>query len=169
MTAAAEDKNLKRFEAADLNHHLECLAKEEIADQYTRLVAPKHSGGEPSATQFTLVNDIVVQQRCRMHKLDRGGELDMAVAAVAGEPCQSEREHGPQPLTAGVYEMVCDLRNHRHFGAGARKNDAIDALHIGRDKVDQRVDGRSTRSFKRNDNGHRSPLYARRVSIETLW
>ncbi len=71
-----------------------------------------------------------------MHEFDSGGELDMAVAGVAGEPRQSEREHRPQPLAAGIDEVVSDLRDHRHLGTRARKNDAIDALHIGDHQVD---------------------------------
>ena len=65
--------------------------------------------------------------------------------------------------------MVGNFRDHGHFGAGARKNDAVDTLHVGSDQFDQRVDGGTTRSFEGDDDGHLSSLYAGRASIETLW
>ena len=121
ITAAARRKDFERFEAADLDHHLERLAEQKIADQHARLVAPQHAGGELSAPQLALVDDVVVQQRRGVHEFDRGGELDVAVAAVAGEPRQRQRQYRPQPLAAGTDEVIGDLGNHRHFGAGARK------------------------------------------------
>ena len=118
-------QNLQRLQAADLDHHLERLAEQEIADQHARLVAPQHARGEPAAPQLALVDHVVMQQRRGVHEFDGGGELDMAVAGVAGEPRQRQREHRPQPLAAGIDEVVGHLRDHRHFGTGARQNGAL--------------------------------------------
>ena len=152
-------ENFQGFEAADLDHHLERLAEQKIADQHAGFVAPEHAGGEPAAPQLALVDDVVVQQRRRVHEFDRGSELDMTVAAIAGEPRQRQREDRPEPLAAGTDKVIGDLGNHRHFRAGARKNDAVDTLHIGAHQVDQRVDRGFFRTFKRDDNSHaNSPL-----------
>ena len=94
-------KNIERVQIADLDHHLERLAEQEVADQDARLVAPQHARGELAAAHVALVDHVVVQQRCRVHELDRGGELDMAVAGIAGEFGHSQRQHRPQPLAAG--------------------------------------------------------------------
>ena len=74
-------ENVERAQRADLDHHLEGLAEQEIADQHARLVAPQHAGGEPAAAHLAFVDDVVVQQRGGVHELDRRGELDVAVAA----------------------------------------------------------------------------------------
>ena len=73
---------------------------------------------------------------------------------IAGEPRQREREHRPQPLTAGIDEVVGHLRDHRDFGTRARQNGAVDALHVGGDEIDQWVDRGFMRASERKDNGH---------------
>ena len=139
---------------ADLDHHLERLAEQEIADQHARLVAPEHARGEPAAPHVALVDDVVVQQRRGVHEFDRGGELDMAVAGIAGEPRQRQRQHRPQPLAAGSDQVVGDLGDHRHFGAGARQDGGVDALHVGGHQLDQRIDRRARWALERDDDGH---------------
>ena len=57
-------------ERADLDHHLERLAQQKIADQHARLVAPEHAGGKLAAPQLALVHHVVVQKRCGMHEFD---------------------------------------------------------------------------------------------------
>ena len=64
---------------------LKGLAEQEVADQHARLVAPQHARRQFAAPQFAFIDHIVVQQRRRMHEFDRGRELDMAVAGIAGE------------------------------------------------------------------------------------
>ena len=85
ITAAAEERISSARSDADLDHHLEGLAEQEIADQHARLVAPEHAGGELAAAHVAFVDHVVVQQRRGVHELDRGGELDVAVAGIAGE------------------------------------------------------------------------------------
>ncbi len=112
-----------------------------------------------AAAHLALVDDVVVQQRRGVHELDRGGELDVAVAAIAGEPRHREREHRPQPLAAGIDQVVGDLRDHRHFGSGPRQDRAVDAFHVGCDQVDQGVDRGWVPAFEGDDDGHKvSPL-----------
>jgi hypothetical protein len=80
ITAAAVDR-MSSTQRADLDHHLEGLAEQEVADQHARLVAPEHARGELAAAHVALVDHVVVQQRRGVHELDRGRELDMAGAA----------------------------------------------------------------------------------------
>jgi hypothetical protein len=95
-----------------------------------------------------------VQQRGGVHELHRGRELDVAVAGVAGEPCQRQREYWPQPLAAGIDQVVGDLRDHRHLRAGARQNDAVDALHVGGNPIEQWIDRGLTGTCERDDDSH---------------
>ena len=123
-------QDIERVQIADLDHHLEGLAEQEIADQHARLVAPQHAGGELAAAHVAFVDHVVVQQRRSVHELDRGGELDVAVAGVAGELGHGQRQHRPQPLAARGDQVVGDFRDHGDVGAGARQNRRVDALHI---------------------------------------
>ena len=65
----------------DLDHHLEGLAEQEVADQNARLVAPLDARGDLAAPHVALVHHVVVEQGGGMHELDAGGELDVALAA----------------------------------------------------------------------------------------
>ena len=84
-------QDVERAQRADLDHHLERLAEQEIADQHARLVAPQHARRGLAAPHLALVDDVVVQQRRGVHELDRGGELDVAVAGIAGQSCAIAR------------------------------------------------------------------------------
>ncbi len=66
-----------------------------------------------------------------MHELDRGGELDMAVAGIARELRHGDGEHRAQPLAAGRDEVIGHLRDHRHLRARTRQNGGVHALHVG--------------------------------------
>ena len=70
MTAAALERMSSESQRADLDHHLEGLAEQEIADQYARLVAPDLSGRRLAAAHVALVDHIVVKQRRGVHELD---------------------------------------------------------------------------------------------------
>ena len=100
MTAAAEDRISSARSEADLDHHLERLAEQKVADQHAGLVAPQHARGELAAPHLAFVHDVVVQQRGRVHEFDRGRELDVAVAVIAGQSRHRQGEHRPQPLAA---------------------------------------------------------------------
>ncbi len=68
---------------------------------------------ELAAAHVALVDHVVVEQGGGVHELDRGGELDMAVALIAGELAGGERQHRAQALAAGGDEVVGHLRDHR--------------------------------------------------------
>ena len=170
MIGGGVGQDVERAHRADLDHHLERLAEQEIADQHARLVAPKLARGGPAAPHVAFVHHVVVQQRRGVHEFDRGGELDVAVAGIAGQARHRQRQHRPQPLAAGRDQMVGDLRDHRHLGAGARQNLGVDPLHVGRDQLDQAVDGGVGRTEWDDDGQVRSPDFVEvvRKRIETL-
>ena len=76
--------------------------------------------------------------------------------AIAGELRHGERQDRAQPLAAGRDQVVGDLRDHRHFRAGARQDRGIDPLQIGGDEVVQTVDGGGRAAFERDDDGQNS-------------
>ena len=146
-------QNIERVQIADLDHHLESLAEQEIADQHARLVAPDHAGGELAAAHVAFVHHVVMQQRRGVHELDRGRELDVAVAGVAGELRHRQRQHRAQPLAARGNQVVGDLRNHGDVRAGARQDGRVDSLHIRCHQFGETLDRGGVRTFKRNDDG----------------
>ena len=134
-------QDVEGAQRADLHHHLERLAEEEIADEHTRPVAPHHAGRRLAPAHVAFVDHVVVEEGRGMHELDGRGELDMALALVAGELRGGEREHWPQPLAAGLDEVVRDVRDHCDLGAGAGEDGRIDAGHVGFRQGDDPLDG----------------------------
>ncbi len=91
-------EDVERTQRADLDHHPERLSEQEVADQHAGLVAPQHPGGQFAAPQFAFVDHVVMQEGGGMHEFDRGGELDMAVAGIAGEVGHRQGQHRAQPF-----------------------------------------------------------------------
>jgi hypothetical protein len=88
-----------------------------------------------------------------VHELDRGRELDVAVAGIAGKPCHRQGEDGPQSLAAGRDQMIGDLGNHRHFRSRARQDGGVDVPHVGGHELEQTVDGAGRVAFEGDDDG----------------
>ena len=158
-------ENVERAQRADLDHHPERLAEQEVADQHACLVAPEHARRKLAAPQLAFVDDVVMQERGGVHELDRGGELDVAVAGVAGEVCHGQRQHRAQALAPGGDQVVGDLRYHGHLGAGSRQDGGVDALHVGGDEPDQRFYRGILRALERYNNRHAGLHFCRSRTI----
>ncbi len=133
-------QDLQRAQRAHLDHHLESLAQQKVADEHARFVAPQHAGGELAAAHLALVDHVIVEERRGVHELDGGRELDVPGAAVARELRHGERQHRAQALASGGDQMVGDLRDHRHFRARAGQDRRVHPLHVGRHEVDKTID-----------------------------
>ena len=95
-----------------LDHELKGPRVEEITDQNTGRVAPRRVGGRPAPSQQRVIHHVVVQQRGGMQELDDGGELDVIRAVVAAAVGGQEHEQRPQPLAAGLHDVLADLFDH---------------------------------------------------------
>ena len=154
MIGGGGRQDVERAHRADLDHHLERLAEQEVADQHARLVAPEHAGGGPAAPHVALVHHVVVQQRRGVHELDRGGELDVAVAGIAGRGCAiasvsiGRSRLPPDEIrwlaTSGIIVTSEPVRD-RIVG--------VDPLHVGGHELDQAVDGWRRPDFEWDDDG----------------
>src|SRR5579883_222309 len=133
-------ENFEALKAADLDHHLEGLAEQIIADEDGCFVPPEHARRELAAAHVAFIDDVVVQQGRRMHEFDGRGELDMPVAAIAAETRRRQSEHRAQPLAAGRDEMIGDFRNHLDVGGGMQQDRLIDPRHVRADKRGERLD-----------------------------
>ena len=93
-----------------------------------------------------------MQERGRVHELDRGGELDVAGALVVAHAGRGQRQHRPQPFAAGGDEVVCDVGDHRDVGGRARQDRLIDALHVAGDQGEKPRHGRLGRFVFQGDD-----------------
>ncbi len=166
MMVAAVDSTPRAASDSGVDHHAKGLAEQEIADQHARLVTPQHARGELAAAHVALVDDVVVQQRSRVHEFDGSGEQDMVLALVAGHLRRAKRQHRPQSLAAGIDQVAGDLGNKIDMRTGLRQDQPVDPLHIGANKLDQRLDAAPAAStFDWNDDSRQ----LRRFPVPVHW
>jgi hypothetical protein len=134
ITSRRVRQNFQRIERPDLDHHLEGLAEQEIADQHACLVAPDHARGRLAAAHVAFVDDVVMQKRCRVHELDACRQLDVPFALVTKHVGGGERDHRTQPFATGGNQMVGDLGDHLHVGSCLRQDQFVDAVHPAGDQ-----------------------------------
>jgi len=133
-------QDIERLERADLHHHLEGLSEQEVANKHTGLVAPYHPGGRLASAHFAFVDDIVMQERGRVHELDGGRKLGVPVTPIACQVRHRHRQHRTQPLAARADQVIGNLGNHRDLGTGSRQNRGVHPVHVRGDKVRQGID-----------------------------
>ena len=80
-----------------------------------------------------------MQQRGRVHELHRRRQPDVALAAVAAQLGGGDGQHRPQPLAAGIDQMVRELRDQLDVGHRLVEDDAVDRLHVLGDDLEQRL------------------------------
>jgi Putative prokaryotic signal transducing protein len=83
--------------------------------------------------------DVVVQERRRVHEFHRRSQPHMPLAAVAAQLGGGDRQHRAQPLAAGVDEMVGELGDQLDVGYRLVQDDAVDGLHVLGDDLQQRL------------------------------
>ena len=135
-------KNVERLQRADIDHHAERLAEQEVADENARLVAPDHAGCLLAPAHAAFVDHVVMQQGCRVHELDAGGELDVAFAGIAEHLRGGQGDHWPKPLAAGRNQVIGDFRDHFDVGTGLGQDELVHPAHVGGRQVDQLSDRR---------------------------
>ena len=84
-----------------------------------------------------------MQQGGGVNELDRRGQLDMAVAAIAAGMGGGEGEHGPQALAAGFDQMPRQVGDQLHGRAHALEDELVAGLHVGGDQGVQALDRRN--------------------------
>jgi hypothetical protein len=58
-----------------------------------------------------MVNNVVMQQGCRVHEFEYNGKLGVILAFVPAQPGTQDHEQGPQPLAAAARYVAPDNRN----------------------------------------------------------
>ena len=150
MIGGRVGEDLENGQRAHVDQHAERLAQQEVADEHARLVAPDHARGLLAAPEAALVDDVVVQQRRRVHELDGRRHADVAAAGIVAQLGGRQRQHGAQPLAARIDEVMGELEDHLDFGDRLVENDAVDRLHVLGNEVEERFEAfrRASRAFE---------------------
>jgi hypothetical protein len=90
--------------------------------------------------QVRPVDDVIVEQGCRVDELDRGRQLVMASARIVEEPGAGERQHGPHPLPSARDQMTGKRGDQRDFRLHSVEDGLINLSHVARDKRHDRVE-----------------------------
>ena len=91
------------------NHELKGARIQEVAHQNRGCVAPQRIGCQPPAAQLGAVNHVIVEEGGRVQVLDDGGQGDVALAVVLAAAGGEQHQRWPQPLAAGLDEVVADF------------------------------------------------------------
>ena len=117
---------------ADFDHHLERPRVEEIPDQHAGLVAPDLVGGVVAAAFRGFIDDIVVQQRGRVDKLDDRRRRDPSLRRAAAGTPGSDHDQRPQALATAVDDVIGDLVDQDDIGTEFFPYQAVCRRHIVR-------------------------------------
>ena len=71
-----------------------------------------------------------------MDELDRRGERDRPLAAVAAEPAREEEQRRAHALAAALLDVAADLRHEPHVGADLLGEDVLHLREVVLDEAD---------------------------------
>ena len=80
-------ESFKNLQIPFANHDRERLCKEEVTDQHTGFIPPHSVCGILATPEDCAVDDIIMQQGCRMNKLNDTGQANMGFTLVTGKLC----------------------------------------------------------------------------------
>ena len=103
-----------------------------------------------------------MQQRRGMNELDAGGQRNMPVAPIVAEARGGQGQHRSQSFAAGGHDMSGQLRDQRRTAFHLLNDQAVDAMHVLRNDLFDRVE-RGLRPFlarfiQADDNAQRFEL-----------
>ncbi|TNV71628.1 hypothetical protein FGO68_gene11729 [Halteria grandinella] len=87
-------QNTKHFVIVLLHHQMKGLAEQKITGQDANFLPPNQMGGLTPLVQRTVVNDVIVQERCSMDKLNACGQGNKASACVTKKARQARVSMG---------------------------------------------------------------------------
>lgn len=108
------------------------------------MLLPHGVGGGYSAAAVGSVHDVVVVQRAEVRDLERLGHVDDLGGVAVAELCGEEREHGTDPLAAGLVQVAAG-------GVGQWIGDADVVCQSGLDELQPVFDGARDTSGGRTD------------------
>src|ERR1700687_22316 len=103
-------------------HHLKGTAVDEVPDEHACLVAEDRICRVAAAPFRGAIDDIVVQEGCRVDELDESRGLDMRGAGIPAGASYKRDQKRAQALAAAGHNMLSDLVDQHHGALQARTN-----------------------------------------------
>jgi len=100
----------KNIVVADFAHQHKGLETQKIAHQNTDGISEYFIGGRFAASDQGLINDIVMQECCRMNVFHDGPHGITVFPVIAAKPGRDQQQKGTESLPAAVDQMMS------HFG-----------------------------------------------------
>jgi len=148
-------KNAHDVHVAYIDHHLERTRIERVPDQDAGRVAEQDVGCFSVAPQVGLIDDVIVQQGCRVDEFDDRGKLMVTRPAITQRAGAEEHQDRAQTLASGIDDVFGDLFDEQRVGMQFPANQRIDGLHV---RFDQRVE---LFEFQRDQPGGKRPFMER--------
>ena len=102
--------------------------------------SPDHSRRLAASPRRAFIHDVVVQQGCRVHELDRRRGADVTGVRVATQFRGCQSKHRAKPLAAAIYEVMREFRNHFDLRNSLVQYDAVDSFEILGDQIEKRLE-----------------------------
>ena len=112
------DEQVEHAQVALFERHFESLHVEPVAGQNALLVAPGGVGGRPAAARVGAVNNVVVDQRGRVHHLDHRAKANSAVAKKIQLMRSQQQKRGPDALAAAFAQVLGNFGDGADAGSG---------------------------------------------------
>ena len=112
-----------------------------VAGQHGEAVAVAQACSWPSTPEFTLIDDVVVQQRRGVQELGRGRDRDALGRRVAGRLRGEQGRHRAKALAPGEGQVAADARDDRKARVQQLAESKLDLREIVGDQSHRRRDG----------------------------
>src|SRR5208337_1336076 len=84
---------------------------EKIPNEHNGRIAPDRVCRGLASPQFGMVNNVVVQQGCRMHEFEYDGKPDVIVSLISAKPGGQDHQQGPQPFASAAHYIASHNRD----------------------------------------------------------
>jgi hypothetical protein len=91
---------------------------------------------QAAAPQVGVVDDVVVDQRRGVDKLDHRGVADRLIAVVAGQPRGHQQQGGPHPFAAAGLDVAADLGDQLDLRVDLPREFDVDLLQVRADRLE---------------------------------
>src|SRR6266851_2473824 len=132
------------------------------------MIAPSGIGGRAAAARVGAVDDVVVNQRCAMQKLDDGCKANRAEILAARIACGKNQEGRAHALPAPAQQILGNFRDGRKGGIALARELFFDQKEVVADQIKnlfrgQKSDGLSPKLILYAKTGGRKARWLREL------
>ena len=138
------DQQVEHAQVLLFQRHLEGLHVKPVAGQHAFLVAPGGVGRRAAAAHVRAVDNVVVDQRRRVHHLHHRAQADGALARVAQHVRGEQQQRRADALAAALAQVFGNLRDGADAGGGVAAQLLLDRHEV----VPQQIEDLSRRRYR---------------------